>query len=301
MRVYSQLNDDAKFPHAKSFSKSIGIPEANLIRAFHIEREFHSAVLSEESFKRRLDLYRTVYTTVHPIYGKTASGIMDGKNPKDRQVRLFRKELSGKSILDVGCGEGYFLASIARKIRHKRLMGIDVSIPLATRQHPEVEFISGDIIDFRVDEEFDVVFADQVLEHIAPRDLVVHLNSIKKSLRKGGLFIVLLPNRLFGPSDVTRIIDFSYSNQIAAQGTHLNESTYTELMPLLGEHGFGNFKTIVPIRKIKHLLSFLRINPSLFMAIENSDLLMKILYAIKFRGQCFARFDVVLICEKLYA
>lgn len=294
------MKDLKKYPHANRFSRSIGIPEANLIQAFQIESEFHSAVLSEVSFEKRQELYRNVYKTVHPIYGKTADGLVGGRNPKDRQIRLFQKELSGKSILDVGCGEGYFLAAIAKKFQHKRLVGIDVSIPMAARQHPEVEFILGDVIDFQVNEHFDVVFSDQVLEHIAPCDLDAHLSSVNRSLRKGGLFITLLPNRLFGPSDVTRIIDFSYSNQIASQGTHLNESTYTELIPLLEKHGFGNFKTIVPVRKIKHLFPFLRVNPSMFAAIESNHRLMKILHAVKLRGQCLARFDVVLICEKMH-
>jgi len=64
------MNNNAEFPDAKRFSKTIGIPEENLIQAFQIERDFHSAIMNEESFDKRLNLYSTVYKTVHPIYGK---------------------------------------------------------------------------------------------------------------------------------------------------------------------------------------------------------------------------------------
>jgi len=292
------LSDNNKFPHIKRFSKVIGIPEANLIQAFQIERKFHTAILSEESFEKRLSLYSNVYRTVHPVYGKTSKNIMSVKNPKDKKVLLFRSELFNKSILDVGCGEGYFLASVANKLKHKRLVGIDVSIPQAAKQYSEIDFISADIIDFKIDEQFDVVFSDQVFEHIAPLDIETHLKSIWKALRKGGIFIICTPNRFFGPNDITRIIDCSYTNRINAQGTHLNETTYTELITILKNQGFNHFRTIVQIPKLKHLFYFLRINPSIFMLIENSKLLMNILYAFKFRGQCFAKFEIVLVCEK---
>lgn len=295
----NSMSEQAKYPHAKRFSKSIGIPEANLIKAFEIEKDFHFAILREESFEKRIDLYKNVYETVHPIYGKSSKNIMLSKNPKDKLVRLFRKELIDKSILDVGCGEGYFLASIANNLQHKNLVGIDVSIPPAAKQYSEIEFISGDIIDFHIDKKFDVVFSDQVLEHIAPCDVEMHLKSIKNSLKIGGTFIISLPNRLFGPSDVTRIIDFSYSNRVKAQGTHLNELTYTELVSILEKNGFTNIKTIVPIPKVKHLLSSIRVNPSVIVAMEKNELFMNILYALKFRGQCLIKLEIVLICEKV--
>jgi hypothetical protein len=56
-----------------------------------------------------------------------------------------------------------------------------------------------------------------------------------------------MPNRLFGPSDVTRIIDYSRTGKTRAQGTHLNESTYGDLIPILERNGFQNFRTILPI------------------------------------------------------
>jgi len=130
--------------------------------------------------------------------------------------------LKNKSILDIGCGDGYFLQSISKNFSHKRLVGIDVSLPSLTKHHPDIEFKVADIINFNLNYKFDIVFSDQVLEHIAPVDLSMHLHAVELSLKDGAVFIVNVPNRLFGPSDVTRIVDFTCTGKTAAQGTHLN-------------------------------------------------------------------------------
>ncbi len=287
---------DDNYPDLNRFSKSRGVSPDKLIKAFEIEKSFHDQLLSEESFEKRQNMYEEVYRTVHAIYGKSSSNILEGKNPKDGIVRLFRRELEGKSVLDVGCGEGYFLASVAKQMSHGQLMGLDVSIPSLSMQHPDIRFISGNIIDFDLDQTFDVIFCDQVLEHIAPADQEIFLESVKRSLKKDGLFIVNLPNSLFGPGDITRIMDFSYSGKIRAQGTHLNESTYTELIPVLVKHGFGNFKTPIPIPKLRRLLPDFRMTPSSLVFVENNKFVLSAFRSIKRSGQCVARFSVTLIC-----
>ncbi len=288
-----------KYINVNRFSKSIKIPVDNLIKAFEIEKLFHEQILKEKSFEKRQKLYKNVYNTVHPLYGKEEIDIQKSKNPKDKVVRLFRKELEGKSILDVGCGEGYFLESVSRNLKHKDLVGIDVSTPHLPKQNEKIEFISSNIVRFDIHRQFDVVFSDQVLEHIAPADLTTHLASIRTSLISGGLLIINLPNRLFGPNDVTRIIDFSYTGKTKAQGTHLNESTYGEIISVLESNGFRDFRTVLPIPKLKHIMTSLRINPSLLQFIENSPLMLKTMRRIKLHNQCIARFGITLICNKI--
>jgi len=289
---------DNRYPHLDKFSKSIGIPPGNLVEAFEIEKIFHKQILEEESFDKRQEMYGDVYGKVHPIYARDKTDVLSERKPKDKSVRLFSKELKDKSILDIGCGEGHFLTSISRQLPHKRLVGIDVSIPHLAEHHPDIEFILGNIVNFNLNCRFDVVFSSQVLEHIAPADLPMLLTSVKSSLKSGGIFIVDMPNRLFGPSDVTRIIDFSNTGKIKSQGTHLNESTYTELIPILEYNGFENFRTVCPLPKIKHLLKNYRMRPSLLQAIERNRLALKLLHNIKLYGRCIARFGVTLICNK---
>ena len=288
--------DNEKYHDLKKFAKSVGIPPDNLVKAFEIEKIFHKQILKEKRFENRKRMYENVYRTVHQIYGTLSTNIKGKKNPFDRLIHLFKKELEGKSILDVGCGAGYFLMSVVRQLKHDQLSGIDISIPPLLQNYPEIQFICGDIIDFYTNQRFDVVFSHHVLEHIAPDDLETHLKSIKRSLKRGGLFIVILPNYLFGPSDVTRIKDFSYTGKTKAQGTHLNETTYSDLIPILKSNGFGNFKTVFPIPKVKYLFPSFRIKPSILMNIEKNKIWIKFLHSIRFNRQCVARLGITLIC-----
>ena len=212
---------------------------------------------------------------------------------------LFEKELKGKSIIDFGCGEGYFLMNIQKKIPFKKLTGVDVFIPETLKNHPSIQFISSGIINFSTEEKFEVAFSDNVIEHLSPLDLMDHLRSVYESLVPGGKFILVMPNRLFGPMDVTRIMDNSSSGRIPAQGGHLNESTYHEMVEALTKTGFSNFETVIPIPKFKYsTFKNSRIKADWITGIEKSNFLLNIFRSIKVKGRCPVRFTVTLICQK---
>ena len=286
------------YPDLEKCSKSFCVPAENLIKAFEIEKVFHKLILEEQSFDRRQVFYNDVYNMVLPLFGRNSLNIHLGKNPKDSTVKLFKKELEGKSVLDVGCGDGYFLASIAKQLKHKELVGIDGSIPPLSKLHKEIQFITSSIIQFDLGQQFDVIFSDQVLEHVAPSDLDIHLRSVYRALKKKGVFIVLLPNKLFGPSDITRIIDNSFSGKINSQGTHLNESTYGELLPILERNGLNNFKTVLPVPKLKYLMKNFRMSPTPLVTIEENAFCLDTLHGIKFNRQCIFKLPIILICSK---
>jgi len=60
---------------------------------------------------------------------------------KERIVKLFRKELEDKSILDLGCGPGHFLMSVDTMLDHKRLVEIDTSINVLPKKTKNIELI----------------------------------------------------------------------------------------------------------------------------------------------------------------
>jgi SAM-dependent methyltransferase len=292
--VEERMAEYPEFPHLDRYCKVRGAPPENVVRAYHIEREFHEKILREPDPAERRRMYEEVYSLVHPLYQPAGSPPTRPRS-KDERVRFFRRELEGKSVLDLGCGTGQFLMSVAKLLDHGRLVGIDVSVHELPKDHPSIRFIAADIIRFEVDEKFDVVFSDQVMEHIAPADLHDHLVSIRRALVDGGALIVMMPNRLFGPSDVTGIVDFTHTNRVPACGTHLNESTYSEMIPLLKEHGFRHLRTMLP--KLRTSFPGVRISPSLLTVVEKSPWLLKLMYKVRRNGQCALRSDVVLICR----
>jgi len=283
------VTESSRYPFLVDFSRESGIPEDRLVAAFEIERAFHDAILYETDPARRRELVREVYERVHPLYGKgveRAEAIRDGA--KEPLVRRLRPWIEGRSILDVGCGEGDFLRAVARRVPHGALVGIDVSqavLPPAGHAPENVRFIAADIIDFDLGRRFDVVFSENVIEHIAPADLEAHLRSIRRALADPGRLILLAPNRLFGPSDVTRIVDCTYSNRIRAMGSHLNEMTNREAIAALRGNGFRRFRAIS------------RIPLAAQIALERSPLLLQVTYRIRRGGRPILRRPIGIICD----
>jgi len=297
--------DESRYPGAHELARETGIAPERLIEAFEVEQEFHAQVMAEKDPAARRALYGEVYPKVHAIYGQRPAD-PDAPNPKDPFVRLFARELKGKSVLEVGCGAGAFLLSVARQLDASdrgELVGLDVS-EASFPSHPSVRFVAGDVIEFRPEqlgrEDFDLVYSDNVLEHLAPQDRDAHFDSIERVLRPGGRLILLLPNRLFGPTDVTRVLDCSYSNRVPSQGTHLTESTYSELVPYLRRRGYTKLRTVLPVPGLKDRLPFrhLRFSPRWFQAIEQSPRALGLMHRVRWKGKCMARFGVTLLATR---
>lgn len=293
-------NHSEQYPFLRRFSKSISIKEEDLVEAFEIEKKYHELILLEKNKKKRIKLYNQLYSKVHPIYRRGSKENKDSIKLKSRKALLFKKELKNKSILEVGCGQGVFLMNCSKFKNIKELCGIDVSLPREDliKQYPKIKFINDDITEFRVNKKYEVVYSNHVLEHMATVDLHTHIDSINKALIEGGTLIINMPNRLFGPSDVTRIIDFTYTGKTQAMGSHFNESTYNELISLLKEYGFENFKTVFPHTILRHVFRFFRMPASILCKIEKSKFFMKILHGIKYKGRCIAKLELSIICNK---
>lgn len=101
------------------------------------------------------------------------------------------------SILDFGCGVGHFLYHL-KKMGYCNYYGIDIS-----RQQIEycksyvtdkVEIVDGMIFLQNMTEKYDVIVAHDVLEHISKEKVITILNLIFQALKKGGIFILRVPN-----------------------------------------------------------------------------------------------------------
>ena len=113
---------------------------------------------------------------------------------------LFRSlgQLSGKEILDVGCGEGELSTQLAKL--GARVTGIDISPELievarkratadAVQEH--TEFLVWDILEKPLPEErFDLVTCSAVLHHV---DIGSFLPVLWASLKPGGIAVMIEP------------------------------------------------------------------------------------------------------------
>lgn len=291
-------HDGLEFPDIHKYAKLENITAEVLIKAFNVEKHYHDLLIQEKDFNKRVQIYDEFYSKLIPIYGRDNSFI-NGKNPKDKYVNLFAKELESSSIVDYGCGQGHMLQSINNLLTTKKLVGIDVVIPEDLKSHNRIHFIESDIIKHTFQESFDVALSDNVLEHLVPEDAEKHLENIFRNLNSKGTLIIIMPNKLFGPWDVTRIKDFSQSGKLAAEGGHVNESTHTDMVQQLKKVGFNEFSTIMPIPKLKYIFfKNVRIATRWIEKIENTPLLLQFFRGIKVKGVCPLKFPVIIIAKK---
>lgn len=189
--------------------------------------------------------------------------------------------------------------NIDKNLTTKWLTGIDVFIPEKLKSHPRINFIELNLITHKPKEKYDAAFSDNVLERLVPEDARLHLSNVYDSLNEGGKLIIIMPNRLFSPWDVTRIKDFSQSGKLQAQGGHVNESTHIEMTQTLRDIGFKKFATILPVPKLKYLLfNRIRIDIKRMEAIEQSSSTLNLIKSVKLKGECILKFPVLIVAEK---
>jgi SAM-dependent methyltransferase len=270
-----------------------GVPAENLLQVLELEIPFHRRILSEPDPRRRLDLCAGLYSSVHPLLSTASANAQH----YEQIAKLFAREFRNRSILDAGCGDGALLRAIAAQASPSRLIGIDL-YEFPNPADIPATFLRQDIVGFTLDHPVEVVVSSQVLEHIAPADLDLHLRSIHDALAPGGQVVVMTPNRLWGPHDITRLYDCTHTNRIPAMGSHLNELTYSELVRLLRKHGFGNIKTTLPFAERLPPFRSLRVPPVLNLLLERLPILRAITYLLKWRGRAAFKNPIVLVARK---
>ena len=120
-----------------------------------------------------------------------------GLEPSDLAVRMrFVAEhvKPGERVLDVGCGEGRFASELTR--RGASVVGIDVAeepLRRARELHPQLDLrvVAGQGPWDLEDSSFDVVWAGEVIEHVA--DTAAWLSEVRRVLRSGGRLLLSTP------------------------------------------------------------------------------------------------------------
>ena len=116
----------------------------------------------------------------------------DSANILEEKPALFSlaPNLSGKAVLDLGCGYGENCAEFKR-LGASRVVGIDISdkmLEVAQKENMGIEFIEADMSDLScVDGLFDVVFSSLAVHYI--KDFDSFVAGVSRILVDGGVFI----------------------------------------------------------------------------------------------------------------
>lgn len=118
------------------------------------------------------------------------------RTASDSAAYLLPHMRAGQSVLDVGCGPGTITLDLAARVAPGRVVGvdaaqaaIDAAQAMAGESASWVRFEVADCYSLPFgDDEFDVVHAHQVLQHLA--DPVAALREMSRVCRPGGLIAV---------------------------------------------------------------------------------------------------------------
>ena len=118
------------------------------------------------------------------------------------------------NILDIGCGEGALLAFLKHK-GYVNLSGFDISSENVSICHRlGFSFVEQcDVLKLReypITEQFDVIFALDIIEHLPKQAAAEFLEQIHKRLNSGGYVVIQTPNMGSLLASISRYGDLSH-------------------------------------------------------------------------------------------
>lgn len=150
----------------------------------------------------------------------------DSANNVEEKPALFSlsPDLIGKSVLDLGCGYGENCAAF-QALGASKVLGVDISekmLAVAAMEHPEIEFIRGDMNDLSfLGDRFDVVFSSLAVHYI--EDFSAFVKNVYDLLNPGGYFVFSQEH----PLTTAPISGAGWSRDEAGNVVHYNLTDYS--------------------------------------------------------------------------
>ncbi len=108
-------------------------------------------------------------------------------------LQTFEPWLKARSVLDAGCGNGYYLSRLATTFPGREYVGLDISREMIDRARSEdrqgIEYLTGSYFTFDRSRAFDVVVMRLFVQHLA--DLASLLTKGERVLAPGGGLLII--------------------------------------------------------------------------------------------------------------
>jgi SAM-dependent methyltransferase len=97
-----------------------------------------------------------------------------------------------ESVLDVGCGNGYYIARLREFFPEKRYFGVDISpelVAIAAQRHPTIAVTVSDFIAYAPNRRFDLIIMRFLVQHL--KDFGAILRAADKLLAPMGRLLII--------------------------------------------------------------------------------------------------------------
>lgn len=206
---------------------------------YEVEKELASKLRNAKPEERR-ELYTSLYDEFYrrlphlpQLQRKQLPELV--RKHAEQQFNLVGRFLSSEmSFLEVGPGD----CALAFKVcRHAgKVFAADVSSEITRSKSVPANFslVISDGTSVPVPPgSINLVYSNQLMEHLHPDDADTQLRNIYRALADDGKYVCTTPNRLSGPHDISKHFDS------VATGFHLKEYTVQELAARFKEVGFS--------------------------------------------------------------
>ena len=170
----------------------------------------------------------------------------------ESQVELVRKYKDGVHLLDVGCGEGFFLFNASKAGYSAKGVELSRNAAAYARREFGLNVEGKPLEEMQLPENyFDVVTMWQVLEHV-PLPLMI-LKEVHRVLNPGGMLIITTPDI---EGMLAKIFQRKWWN---VRMLHINQFTTKTLTNILKNAGFKNISSVSYKESISLLMLFIPI------------------------------------------
>jgi len=229
---------------ARNESRSAERLEAHFAVEARLAKQLAGSTRAERSTLYS-DVYRQLFASVvdHPQH---RGGTALRQDRIRRQVDYLRRMLRpSDTYLEIGCGDAGLTKAVAPFVA--QAIGVDVTNELIDMADapPAFRYLHTDGTTFELpDGSVDLVFSNQLMEHLHVEDASEQLREVFRVLRSGGRYVCSTPNRLTGPHDISCYFRYEPA------GFHMREYDHRALAGLFRGVGFAKVAGSVTVKGI---------------------------------------------------
>ena len=116
-------------------------------------------------------------------------------------------------VLEIGCNKGFICNALKEYYTSGNVVGIDLSpndIAFAKEHFPGIDFFCKNAFDILGNNQFDLIIAKDIMEHIAKDKQEEFVAKLHRALKENGVCIIQVPNMDWIFSNHERYMDFTH-------------------------------------------------------------------------------------------